>query len=104
MLVKPLSFRILQLIVSQLRRLFQISSLECEKFNGETIMQSEEKIKKSQSFIYKLVTLCTKLINRHDHSSDPEKVKKYMRYQTLQQVNILLLLFLKRFYTLQYEH
>ncbi len=53
-------------------------------------MENEEKIKSSERILFKLVNACDTLINRHEHSGDPDKVKKYMKYLELQKVNNIL--------------
>ncbi len=86
--VKPIGFKVLHIMVMYLRNLYQIANKECDKFNAETVIENEARIQVCEGIGRKLVAACDTLLNRHEHSKDPEKIKKYMIYRDLKIVNI----------------
>lgn len=82
------------MIANHVRKLYQAVNAECESIGVEEIIKNEEKLKKAERCIYSLIKLCDAVTARHEHAKEPEKVDKYMRYQTLQQVRIHIITYL----------
>ena len=85
-LVQSPDLKGIQFLVSQLQTIIELVTKESEQFSGDSVLDSEEQIKKAERLVYQLVQICNKVTTRHEDAKEPEKVEKYMRYQTMQHV------------------
>jgi hypothetical protein len=74
-----------------LEKLQTFVSKENDPFNGNAVIETEEKIKKCDRIIYQLIQICDKVTSRHEHAIEQEKMEKYMKYKLLQNVFYLII-------------
>ena len=88
-LVQSPDLKGIQFLVNQLQMIIDLVTRESEQFSGDSVLDSEEQIKKAERIVYQLVQICNKVTTRHEDAKEPEKVEKYMRYQTMQHVILI---------------
>jgi hypothetical protein len=85
--VNPPDLTKMNVLVDQLKKIYEVTARDSENFTGDAVLSSEENLKKGERCLFLIVQLSTKIINRHEPAKEQEKIDKYMRYETLQFVS-----------------
>lgn len=62
---------------------------DAEHFNGDSVLISEEKIKKAERILFQFVQLCNRVAGRHEPVRDEQKNQEFKGYESLNTVIML---------------
>lgn len=70
-----------------MKRILDQTTQETENFNGDSVLISEERLKKCDRIVYQFIQFCKKLSTRHELTTkDKKKNEEYNKYEDLQKV------------------
>ena len=63
-------------------------SQDSEEFNGDSVLLSEEKIKKAERILFNIIQFCNRVSARHEPVKDPKVFEEFKKYEILNNVNL----------------
>jgi hypothetical protein len=76
-------------IYGQIKKLIRTNTKELENYAGDSVLGSEEKLKKGERLIFTMIKMCTRLTARHDLANEKSKKSAIMlQYYQFESVKI----------------
>jgi hypothetical protein len=74
-------------IYGQIKKLIRVNTKELENYAGDSVLVSEEKLKKGDRLIFSMIKMCTRLTARHDLANEKSKksavMMQYYKFETV---------------------
>ncbi|CAF0722793.1 unnamed protein product, partial [Brachionus calyciflorus] len=70
-------------LFSQTKKILDTVAKDSELFNGDSVLLSEEKLKKGERILFSFVQLCNRVASRHEPVRDLKKYQEFKGYETL---------------------
>lgn len=73
-------------LFSKTKTILETTSRDAEDFNGDSVLLSEEKIKKAERLLFNIMQFCNRVSARHEPVKDPKVYQEFKKYEILNNV------------------